>query len=259
MFIKFAISLFLISLHSLAHGKGIHSRCPEDKISSAREGRGRNQWAQKCGYLSIEDVEYMNGRGFYVVFKSGKQPRDVNQACIGGLSIQGFCAVGCFAPQQDLLFGQRSIAIAEAFGKGEEMITALSQSSTSSRDLQFSEAQIESFTRGESNNPLLEIVTLRGHTVNVTREHPIVREDGTLIPARQLILHENIATIDGPDEIVRLTWIPFSGQVWNIQPRNEDVESNINIAGGILTGSLRFQNQWAERGFRIWKRVGGAL
>lgn len=45
--------------------------------------------------------------------------------------------------------------------------------------------------------------------------------------------------------------IPYEGKVWNVQPLSKNRIENILIAGDFLSGSVRFQNEWAMEAYRL--------
>lgn len=94
-----------------------------------------------------------------------------------------------------------------------------------------------------------------GRRLEVSPNHAIVAADGSVVPANTL--REGDGILDQYWHVVPLLKIQtreYEGTVMNILPQSREKKENILIAEGFLTGSMRFQNQWARQSFRLMLR-----
>ncbi|PTL75323.1 hypothetical protein DAT35_55715 [Vitiosangium sp. GDMCC 1.1324] len=246
------------------------TRCTQDDwLMTADAGRGRNQWAVKCNYIKQTKADYLNADGEYVVFINGCNtfphvptgstcqlfvPADANAPCQAGLIYLGTCVVGCYTPKQRLAFNGIRTAIEEAYQAHTSSVTGLSTESTRSL-LKFSEQPIQSFVSGEANEEIIVLETADGRRLEVTQEHPLVNAQGDMVRARTLKAGDLLLGADGlPVALVNVSTFHYRGKVWNVRPLSTVKTENILDAEGLLSGSIRFQNAWADDSFRLLLR-----
>jgi hypothetical protein len=58
-------------------------------------------------------------------------------------------------------------------------------------------------------------------------------------------------TVNGPSLVTLVRLLPYHGQVWNVEPATTRTLGNILFAEGFVTGSVRYQNEWAEDSTRL--------
>lgn len=250
------VAAALLGLAGTVRADGVanhHGRCGEDQISTEGEGAGRNAWAAKCGYLEASDAAYNTGKKRYVIFAEMNAPRDAAASCLENLHDIGFCPLGCFAEGSQLLFDGRYLPIEQAFSREKGTVTALATGATWS-NLTFTEEPIEFYTSGEQASGLLQIDLANGSRLRVTAQHPVVAGAGNVVPAQAVHPGDELLTLDGPVRVASAESVPYKGLVWHISPESERREANIHVAEGVLTGSLRFQNEWAADAYRLHLR-----
>jgi len=249
--------LFTIGASSIASAD-LTARCTEDPLGVA-DAQGRNAWAANCGYITPAAVPIYNDDGVYIVFTAGCGhagcspyiPISPGDACIFGLTKLGYCEAGCYTPEQKVMFDGAYTGIMNAYDAGANTVTALTEGSTL-RNMSFAEQPIHTYVAGETTETIFVLKDQQGDTLKVTSEHPLVRADGSLVKARMLQPGDVLAKADGDvARLTEVTTLPFSGMVWNVQPASHNKTENILAAEGFLTGSVRFQNEWADDVFRL--------
>lgn len=245
----------------------LQTRCfTDDWITTAGGGQGRNAWSVKCGYISQARADYLNAFAEYEVYIEGCSmypdvpagssctrfvPSDPNAACVTGLTKLGSCVVGCYTPTQKLMFGGAFVGIEAAYQAGTSTVTALSPLSTTS-ELRFAEQPIQSFVAGDTKEEIWVLQTADGRKLEVTSEHPMVNAAGTMVRAKTLKAGDALLGADGlPVVLSDVTVRFFEGKVWNVRPVTSDKLENVLDAEGLLTGSVRFQNEWANDDYRL--------
>lgn len=248
----------------------LQTRCfTDDWITTAAAGQGRNAWAVKCGYTDATRAVYADMFSEYQVFSDGCNqypnvtagstcktfvPVDPNAACIGGLTKLGFCVVGCYTGGQRLVFDGQYLGIESAYQGGATTVAGLSPESTAGA-LRFTEQSIQSFVAGDTKEDIWVLQGVDGRRIEVTSEHPMVDASGRVVRARTLQAGDALLGADG--SVVTLSdvsVVPFVGKVWNVRPWSTDKLENILDAEGFLSGSVRFQNEWASDDYRLGLR-----
>jgi hypothetical protein len=95
-----------------------------------------------------------------------------------------------------------------------------------------------------------EIITLRmksGGELRVTNEHPLVTSEGVMKRAEDLVVGESLVRDNGAsDPVVSMSSTTEFTKVYNLQPTTTDLTSNILVAQGYLSGSVRYQNEYVK-------------
>lgn len=244
-----------------ASAGGLFTRCSEDLLTIS-QGKGRNAWAAKCGYIDAGEQAFYDAKYLYLVFTTGSWtgkpapviPISAAKPCIKGLVPLGLCGAHCYPPNQELEFDGEPVSVERAHATRVPTVTALTAESTLDA-LVFDEQAIEEFTAVEVEE---EIYGLHGdgeQRLEVTAGHPMVRVDGTFATPEQLVVGDALMGASGePIVLVEITRTPFRGRVWNLQPESADRRENILVAEGFLTGSLRFLREWAGDVYRLTRR-----
>jgi hypothetical protein len=116
----------------------------------------------------------------------------------------------------------------------------------------WAEQPIRTYVAGETTEDIFILKDKKGDTLHVTSEHPLVLEDGTIVKARTLKKGDRIVKANGKSvKLDSVSTRSFTGTVWNVQPASHNKTENILAAQGFLTGSVRFQNEWADDVFRL--------
>lgn len=239
----------------------LYTRCAEDQLSIT-QAKGRNAWAKKCGFIDADEQAFYDMKALYVVFNKGSWtgnpapviPVDATKPCINGIMAAGNCKAGCYTPTQELLFGGESMSIERGYQSDQPTLTALTADSTPEA-LAFGEQAIDSFVAGETQEDIFILHGDGGQHLEVTAHHPMVLMDGALIAADSVVPNDVLLGADGePVTLVKVEKVSFTGTVWNVQPESTDKRENILVAEGFLTGSVRFQNEWAADVYRLTRR-----
>jgi hypothetical protein len=252
--------LFVIGTSSIASAQ-LTARCSEDALG-VTDAQGRNSWAYNCMYISQAARDFYNSDADYVVFTTGCGhagcspfvPVTATAACVPNLVILGFCKAGCYTPEQKVLFNGAYSGVQHAYESHATTVTALNAGSTL-RDMSFAEQPIQTYVAGDTTEDIFVLKDRRGDTVKVTSEHPMVLADGTIVKAKTLRKGDRLAKADGTTaRLTEVKTFSFTGTVWNVEPASHDKTENILVGQGFLTGSVRFQNEWADEVFRLSRR-----
>jgi len=227
-------------------------RCTRDEISNPVHTEGRNRWALRCGYIFQDDYDYAQRKDLYWTFshpENRNAPINEMEPC-GAFVPFTPCPRGCFEASQLVQFGGESMTPREANAKSVSTITALS-ANASLGYLARSEEPIDYFVRGIEKGQLLRIYLGQGSRIEVTANHPMVDEKGLVIPATDVYRGMMLLSVDGPRAVKNVERFDYVGEVWNIRPVSDKPLANVNISQAILTGSVRFQNNWATEAGRL--------
>ncbi len=123
-------------------------------------------------------------------------------------------------------------------------MSALAPGSTAD-SVNLSEQPIQEFVQSRHDGDVYQLTLDRGQTIEVTGNHPMVNSEGMMVPAQALAVGDALMTTEGDlTSIVSISKRTFSGTVWNLRPTSTKKEENVLVVNGVLTGSIRFQNQW---------------
>ncbi|MGK5086625.1 Hint domain-containing protein [Bdellovibrionota bacterium FG-2] len=242
-------------------------RCADDQLTTVEMALERNLWAAKCGYFGA-DPEAANNLattfaltlGVYQVFSGRSAPEvpvDRNASCEGktGFARLGLCYPGCYTPNMQLSFNGKSIGIEDSFNQNEPTVTTLTADSTLGL-FEFKESKIEHYIAGMTHEMIFVIETEKGRRLEVTSEHPLVNAIGNIVRAKELEI--GAALLDATNSIDLVTSVlqaEYQGKVWNLSPESENKTENVLVVNGLLTGSHRFQAQWASEKYRVLLRL----
>jgi hypothetical protein len=259
------IALAVLSIATPAAAQ-LSTRCWEDdQLGTVTLAQGRNAWSKKCGYISQAREDYLNSVNEYQVYTNGCYaypnvpagsnctqfvPADGAAACITGLVKLGSCVTGCYTPDQRLTFNGEFQAIDQAYINKTRTVTALDKNATMD-NLIFGEQAIYDFIAGDTNE-YIYVLRAADRQVQVTSEHPMVRGDGQMVKAKTLKAGDILLGADGSKlQLESVSTFFYHGTVWNVRPESRNMVENVLNAEGFLTGSVRFQNEWADTDFRL--------
>ncbi|WP_395853835.1 Hint domain-containing protein [Cystobacter fuscus] len=262
-------------MSSLSAEAQLKDRCRlDDQLTTTELAHGRNAWARRCGFISTKKETFLNEEGEYQIFAgachtypnvpidpaTGKVsdckryvPASEFEACIPTteLLLLGTCPTGCVTPSQKVSFGGKHMPVPEALASGERTITALTPTATLLAPT-FSEQAIRTYVSGDTVEDVFSLSLENGLALEVTSEHPMVDGEGNIVKAKTLKPGDVLLASDGRKvSISSINVFRFKGYVWNIQPVSHDKAENIFDLEGMLTGSLRFQNEWASLNYRL--------
>ncbi|PTL75324.1 hypothetical protein DAT35_55750 [Vitiosangium sp. GDMCC 1.1324] len=245
----------------------LSARCSlDDQLTTVDAAHGRNAWSRKCGYISASREAYLNSENEYQVYSNACSnypnvvagstctqyvPSEESAACLTGLVKLGSCVTGCFTPSQRVDFNGRQVPVPEAYASGVKTVTALSQDAQVGA-LAFGQQAIRTYVVGDTKEDIFLLKTTDGRSIEVTAEHPMLKSDGVMVKARTLSAGDELLGADGKKlTLSTVSVFNFKGQVWNVRPESHDKTENVMSAEGFLTGSVRFQNEWAADDYRL--------
>ncbi|WP_205519457.1 Hint domain-containing protein [Pyxidicoccus caerfyrddinensis] len=245
----------------------LSARCyQDDQLATIDLAKGRNAWSRKCGYITPQREQYLNGETEYQVYVNGCNtypnvpagstctfyvPVTEADACIGGLTKLGTCVAGCFTPSQHLDFNGRLLTVPDAYESGVSTVTALTAGSQLDA-IDFSQQPIRSYVAGDTQEDIFVLKSADGRRIEVTAEHPMLTGDGVMVKAKTLKVGDTLLGSDGKVlPLSSVTVFNYKGKVWNVRPESHDKTENVMSAEGFLTGSVRFQNEWAADDYRL--------
>lgn len=251
------VVLLVTALAGPALAVDLHERCSDDAITSIAAANGRNQWALACRLITKVDYDCATNNGYYWTFNSttggpNVAPSAPGQSCSGFRKFT-MCPAGCFEATQRVSFGGKYFTPQAAYDAQQSTVTTLAPEATLNH-LTFTEEAIGVYVKGEEKRPLVRIQAAWGQTLLVTHTHPLVDSTGTILPADQVTTQTRLMTVAGPVAVTLVQRVPYDGLVWNIRPVRAEPKANINVAEGFLTGSLRYQNEWASDAARLLLR-----
>ena len=258
------------SLYSASALAQLQTRCSLDDQLGTTNAIGRNAWSRKCGYISVSSENYLNSEGMYQVYSQAcatypsipagsdcvrYAPISESEACVSPTLVKlGTCYAGCYTPEQRLMFKGEFQPIEGAYQSNMSSVTALTTASSLGA-LSFGEQAIRTYVAGKTSEDIFVLQAADGRRVEVTGNHPMVRADGEMVTAKTLQMGDSLLGADGQQlSLSRIEVFPYAGYVWNVQPQSKERLENILNAEGFLTGSVRFQNEWAEEKFRLLTR-----
>lgn len=262
----FTAAVTLVPLHAGADDGRCGFMVNHGVISPA-DAQSSNEWGVKCKRLTRDYADLLNKENKYVIYvyngctlistpPKACDPCDLNfgpgASC--KIAVSGTCTAGCYTPDQQLQFDSQYMSIEKAFQSEVRTVTALS-SASDEFVMSFAEQPIKAFISGETSEPIFTLATTDGQHLDVTGEHPMVSADGNIVPARSLQSGDMLLGSDGDiHELRSVASRPFQGVVWNLTPVSKRKLDNVIVAQGLLTGSGRFQNEWANEAFRLGQR-----
>ncbi|MCY1019996.1 Hint domain-containing protein [Pyxidicoccus sp. MSG2] len=243
------------------------TRCfTDDQLTTTTLSQGRNNWSYKCGYISAAKRDFLNSEGEYQVYSGGCYsfavtgatatctffiPADVNAPCVANLVKLGTCVTGCYTAREKVAFDGKYWPIEDAYAAGVKSVTALTRDALLESP-STGEQAIRTFVAGDTVEDVFAIQTADGRRVEVTSEHPMVIASGEMVKAKTLKKGDLLLGTRGEKvEISDISVFRYEGKTWNVQPVSHEKIENVLDVKGLLTGSVRFQNEWADDHYRL--------
>jgi hypothetical protein len=251
--IFWAGALAAVLLPADAWAVDITERCENDQLSTPETVNGRNLWALTCHLISKMDYDCAIANGYYWTFNStvggsNVAPTRPGQSCAGFRRFT-MCPAGCFEASQRVAFGARYAPPSRAFAEEVGAVTTLAVDARTDH-LTFRQSAIRTYVRGRETADLIKI-SVGPRQIVVTRNHPMVSAAGMVVSADTVGVGDALLMADGPAVVDHVERLPYDGLVWNIKPESAEYKANVLVAEGFLTGSVRFQNEWADEAARL--------
>lgn len=103
---------------------------------------------------------------------------------------------------------------------------------------------------GTERSPMVRITDNLGHELLMTEMHPLYVADRGMVPAKYLRVGDQVKTVDGPGQLVRVSREDYPGRVYNLKVGNEKeslalgVDQTVVYANGFLVGDGQIQNKY---------------
>ena len=256
----------------------INTRCRvEDALPTNEQALARLEWAYRCNLISkslYENSKFQVDEGtvvkrdlvMYPSFGYDDAPSHYPLWTPGlDCSIPDNvvwvyqCMAGCFTGDQKILFESGHVAIQSVYDGQTHVdkVVVLDANSEMGR-LNFTSDKIGHLIGDPypQEQEIYTVLTASGKKIRITSNHPMLTGDGRLEPANQLTREDFLIGINGvPDRIVALTVSKETVSVYHLSPESESKENNIIVAQGLLTGSLRVQNDYEKFVNRLLQRT----
>jgi len=112
---------------------------------------------------------------------------------------------------------------------------------------------VTSIARGHEPFPMVRIQDERGQRVMVTETHPMLKDTGTVVAAKKLIVGDRVMTRQGATKLVAVERVKYTGQVFNFALGTADELAAVEpdhstlFANGFLVGDNVMQQRLVER------------
>jgi hypothetical protein len=165
-----------------------------------------------------------------------------------GVKVDALCEAGCYSPEQEVRFGDSNVPVAQAQASGQRSVTTLTPNATLD-SLEFMQNSIGRWMVdiAAANQTIITLRMKSGGELRVTTEHPLVTSEGVMKRAEDLVVGESLVRDNGAsDPVVSMSSTTEFTKVYNLQPTTTDLTSNILVAQGYLSGSVRYQNEYIK-------------
>jgi hypothetical protein len=142
---------------------------------------------------------------------------------------------GCFVAGTRIAVGEGRTMVVEDLGKGATIQTADGKLARSLRAV-----------AGPETEKVLTLVTTSGHSVTVTRKHPIKTSDGIKL-AQELKLGDTLYTVSGPTILGAIRKSSYAGLVYNFALPGGALNNHLVVANGLVVGDLYLQKKLSRR------------
>lgn len=256
------MSLAALSIPSVGLADPWTGDCAYLRSIGPSNTRPNNNYGAACGLFSQSTADQLTAQHFIVAYCNNAIPGcpsynttvdtpssspaggSSNRPACSTLAVKTICTEECYTPGQSLMFGGTYQSIDGAYRSSAATVSALAPGSTAD-SLNLSEQPIQEFVQSRHDGDVYQLTLDRGQTIEVTGNHPMVNSEGMMVPAQALAVGDALMTTEGDlTSIVSISKRTFSGTVWNLRPTSTKKEENVLVVNGVLTGSIRFQNQW---------------
>jgi hypothetical protein len=176
------------------------------------------------------------------------EPGGTNPDLPAGIAVDALCEAGCYSPEQQVRFGDSNVPVAQAQASGQRSVTTLTPNATLD-SLEFMQNSIGRWMVdiAAANQTIITLRMKSGGELRVTTEHPLVTSEGVMKRAEDLVVGESLVRDNGAsDPVVSMSSKTEFTKVYNLQPTTTDLTSNILVAQGYLSGSVRYQNEYVK-------------
>jgi hypothetical protein len=203
--------------------------------------QGKEDWA----YIAVPKdpnapCESVNG-------SDGELLKDASGVPVWGY--KGGCrAIGCYSPEQKIAFEDGYLSIGNAEKLKKTGVLVLDKNSTL-ENFQYKSAPVQKYRKDllPQRQEIYTFKTAANKTIRITPTHPMLLDDGFLWAAKKIKEGQSFVNADGTfDKIVRATKELELVETVNIQPVSKQFSENLLLVEGLVTGSLRYQDEYAK-------------
>jgi hypothetical protein len=165
-----------------------------------------------------------------------------------GIQVDAMCEAGCYSPEQAIRVGDTFVPVVDAHDSGQRAVTTLVPNATLDSP-KFMKNQIARWTVdiAPAEQTILTLRMKSGGELRVTTEHPLLTSEGVMKQAQDFVVGESLVRENGsPDPVVSIEKTQEFTKVYNLRPTTTDLTSNILVAQGYLSGSVRYQNEYLK-------------
>ncbi len=254
----------------------VFGRCETigDSLDTEEQASGRRSWAKKClegqtGQIELFSLIEHDKKGragypsFAIINKDGTvsnplkyfAPTDPEAPCNipNGYTIVHACMIGCYTPEQQVLFDFGYYPIGLANERNLPFVYTVAANTTLEHPY-FIKSSVAYYLTDivPGIHDILEIVMSSGGSLSVTPNHPLVDGQGYMRSANSLNIGDNLVTEYGKlDKIISITPGQYYGKVYNLEVNNPNPAEKIIVAQGYLNGTTYYQNEGLKNLNRI--------
>jgi hypothetical protein len=119
-------------------------------------------------------------------------------------------------------------------------------------DLDGTVLTVVNVARGVESEPIVDLRDSKGHHLQLTSKHPVVKASGEVVFAAAIAKDDQVMTDRGIARIVSVARIPYPGQVYNLRLGTPDERAAMGshrttmFAGGLMVGDATMQEELAR-------------
>lgn len=280
------LSLMVVSAFHLSAGDLfssfdlVQSRCAELPLGN-NDAIQKTKWAKRCGLIGsrhydiflnddygqprslalfplfflqqgnkitstyIEEQRKIHGASYNISEYSA-----CNKTYIANKFKLASCKSGCFTPDQQILFTQGEVPIAEAAAENMQAVVTLAEDAQLDA-LSFTDHDVLHYTASlkPTDHDIIIFHMASGGELKVTTNHPLLTSEGVMKAAENFEVGDELILSDGSfDPIETLEPIQYHGKVHNLKTDAQTEDGGVSLKGqvivaqGYLSGSSFYQN-----------------
>ncbi|CAE80217.1 PKD domain-containing protein [Bdellovibrio bacteriovorus] len=257
-------------------------RCSHDSLSNT-EAKGRYDWMVKCQdelpvikefLTSFANVTVTvggkkvglgsSGQEIYATFmdraynpeKAWIAPKKANAPCTMPATayVATVCVSSCATPEQQILAEEvvskklKYMSFFDALTSQSAYVGTM-QSADSLNKNAVVKTKVDQWVTElvDGDHEILVFKMKSGRELRVTKNHPILSQDGSMKVAEEFKVGESLVQSGGTlDAIVSINEIKYFGKVYNVFVQSNAPHKNVVLINGYLNGSAFFQNAGAK-------------
>lgn len=239
------LALVLGGLLVQASNSAVVASCAEDAyaLTELAQVRGRNAWAARCTPQAPDPTLYPEGS--FVSYLDVGAPDDADAPCIAVRAEAVVCTGEGLLPGQPVLTELGWLPVEALEARGATQLAAW-DSTTASGDTPPMVA-LTGVRRRPYRGPVVSIETAEGGFVEVTAGQPLLRSNGTLVRADELVVGDALMTPEGRHHVERAVQTHRSTSAFQLHVWRLDFDhNNVGVGGVYVATTLLVQDGLAE-------------